>query len=341
MANRNENSFATVSDKYGRTVNYLRLSVTDRCNLRCFYCHTCTNFSFIPHENILTYEECLELIQAGIVLGVNKVRLTGGEPFVRKDFVPFLGRVLSAFPDLDLRVTTNGTLLSGIVPHLREIGLRRLNISLDTLDREKYERITKRDLFHRVRQAIDDCLENSIQVKVNVVAVKGVNDDELPDFVRFALDNALDVRFIEFMPIGDDTGWSHGNYWSAVDILDRVQELTPIRPVLNRHRNSGPARMYELPEGLGRIGIISPLSNHFCAQCNRLRITPDGRLRTCLFSDQEYQLRPILRSPKLGQDSLQRVMLMASRKKPLGYTLLGQKGDQASLCHRVMSSIGG
>lgn len=341
MENRNENSLATVSDKYGRTVNYLRLSVTDRCNLRCFYCNTCTDFSFIPHEHILTYEECLELIQAGVALGVNKVRLTGGEPFVRKDFVPFVQRVLTAFPDLDLRVTTNGTLLSGIVPHLHEIGLRRLNISLDTLDRKKYKEITRRDLFPQVKQAIEDCLLSSIQIKINVVAVRGVNDTELHDFVRFALDTPLDVRFIEFMPIGDDTGWDQGKYWSAVDILERVQELTPIRPVLSRQKNCGPARMYELPEGQGRIGIISPLSNHFCSQCNRLRITPDGRLRTCLFSDKEYRLRPILRHSRLGQETLKKVLMAAGRKKPLGYTLLERQGDQSSLCHRVMSSIGG
>ena len=341
MGNRNEISSPAVSDKYGRTVNYLRLSVTDRCNLRCFYCNTCTNFSFIPHDQILTYEECLDLIHVGISMGVNKVRLTGGEPFVRKGFVSFVRKVLSSYPELDLRVTTNGTLLSGIVPHLATLGLRRLNISLDTLDRKKYEEITRRDLYPQVRQAIDDCLESSIQVKINVVAVKGVNDSELADFVRFALDNPLDVRFIEFMPIGDDTGWNQSRYWSAVDILDRVQDMTTIRPVLTREKNCGPARMYELPEGQGRIGIISPLSNHFCSQCNRLRITPDGGLRTCLFSDKEYQLRPMLRNPKFGLDKIEQVMVAASRKKPLGYTLLKQQGDHSSLCHRVMSSIGG
>ncbi len=327
-------------DKYGRKINYLRLSVTDRCNLRCFYCNTCNDYKFIPHKDILTYEECLSLVRLSDSLGVSKVRLTGGEPFVRKDCVRFIAQVLELFPDLDLRVTTNGTLLRDKIPYLKKVGLNYLNISLDTLDRRKFLWITGRDYFSAVRQSIDDCLNNGIKVKINVVAMRGINDSELMDFVCLASENPVDVRFIEFMPIGCDSRWEASYYWSADEILSRIQEKQNLIPLSIKKDNSGPARMYSIPHGQGKIGLISPLSNHFCAQCNRFRITPDGRLRTCLFSDREYRLRPILRSSKLGIENVFKVMKLANERKPMGYELLQKKKD-CSVCNRSMSAIGG
>jgi len=327
-------------DKYGRKINYLRLSITDRCNLRCFYCNTCNDYKFIPHKEILTYEECLSLIRLSDSLGVSKVRLTGGEPFVRKDCVRFIAKALELFPDLDLRVTTNGTLLKDKISFLKKVGLNYLNISLDTLNRQKFRWITGRDYFSEVRQSIDDCLHHGIRVKINVVAMKGINDNELLDFVRFASDNPVDVRFIEFMPIGCDSHWESSYYWSAEEMLNIIEAEWEIVPLSVKEDTSGPARMYSIHNGQGKIGLISPLSNHFCAQCNRFRITPDGRLRTCLFSDREYRLRPILRSSKLGIENVLKIMKLANDRKPMGYEILKNTKD-SSVCHRSMSAIGG
>jgi cyclic pyranopterin phosphate synthase len=327
-------------DKYGRKINYLRLSVTDRCNLRCFYCNTCNAYEYIPHQDILTYEECFSLIQLSDALGVSKVRLTGGEPFVRKDCVRFIAHVLEKFPELDLRVTTNGTLLKDKIPYLKKVGLHYLNISLDTLERQKFLWITGRDYYSEVRQAIDDCLNHDIRVKINVVAMKGINDQEILDFVQLAAENPLDVRFIEFMPIGCESQWDTSYYWSADEMLDIIQEKKELIPLPIKEKNSGPARMYSIPHGHGKIGLISPLSHHFCATCNRFRITPDGRLRTCLFSDREYRLRPLLRSSKLGIENVFKVMKLANDRKPMGYELL-RDSKNTSVCHRSMSAIGG
>jgi len=328
-------------DGHGRTISYLRLSVTDRCNLRCFYCNTCTDYTFIPHDQILRYEECLQIIGLATRLGLSKVRLTGGEPLVRKDCVPFVERVLDQYPEVDLRMTTNGTLLAPEVKRLHKAGLERVNISLDSLDRAKFARITGRDLLPKVRKGVEACLQEGVKVKINVVALKGVNDHELSDFLRLALDHSLDIRFIEFMPVGHCTSWSSTYFWSAEDILRAAQEITPLVPLDQDTENSGPARMYALPEGKGRVGVISPMSDHFCSRCNRFRITPDGRLRTCLFSDREYTLRPLLRSPKLGPEAVLRVLRAAGRKKPIGSKLLEEYVGQGTLCQRDMNAIGG
>lgn len=334
---------SSLQDNYGRKINYLRLSVTDRCNLRCLYCQGQNDYRYLPHAQVLTYEEGLSLIGLAGSLGVSKVRLTGGEPFVRKGFVKFLEQILLSFPDLDLRLTTNGTLLSPYLTKLKQIGLRVLNISLDTLRREKYREITGQDLFPAVRMAIEQALIQGFRVKVNVVAMKGINDDELPAFVRFAIDNPLDIRFIELMPIGSGCSWSKERYWDALEIVEAIQQLTDLIPLPRNEQTvtSGPAKMYRLPAGLGRIGIISPLSNHFCATCNRFRITADGRLRTCLFSDRDYRLLPLLRSEKLGIVKVLQVMRLAARRKPLGSKLLHFGNPQQAVCQRQMRSIGG
>ncbi|WP_245589992.1 GTP 3',8-cyclase MoaA [Desulfonatronum lacustre] len=332
----------TMTDQHGRSINYLRLSITDRCNLRCLYCRSsCAALKMLPHDQMLSYEESLELIAVASELNISKVRLTGGEPFIRKNFLHFLEQILQRHPHLDMRLTTNATLLSGKIPALKEIGIQGLNISLDTLDRQKFQRITGRDFFLQVRGAIDQCLEHGLRVKINVVALKGVNDDELPDFVRLAERLPLDLRFIEFMPMGEQTVWTPDQLWTAAEILREAGTIARLVPVEGRDKRKGPARMFSLAEGKGRIGVISPLSSHFCGQCNRLRITPDGRLRTCLFSDKEYRLRPILRSPKLGREHLRQVIIRAGKIKPMGHELLAAQGRERSVCRKIMSAIGG
>ncbi len=330
-------------DKYGRRVNYLRLSITDRCNLRCLYCVSCFNYKFIPHNKILRYEECIELIDiAKEFLGISKVRFTGGEPFVRKGFVDFVKMVFDRFPGLDLRITTNGTLLEPYVNELFKAGLKVINISLDTFDRNKFKFITGRDEHAKVMRSIFKSIEKGIKVKINVVALKSINDGEIEDFVRFAIDYPVDVRFIEFMPIGEGSKWQMSFFLSSKDILKKASYVADLVPVEVNKEEKGPANMYLIRGGKGRIGLISPLTNHFCSTCNRIRITADGRLRTCLFSDKEYRLRPILRSDKVSRDKLLEVMQKAVLKKPLGVEILKKRmGSGSSVCAKIMSAIGG
>ncbi|MFP4517171.1 MAG: GTP 3',8-cyclase MoaA [Desulfovibrionales bacterium] len=329
-----------LKDNHGRQVSYMRISVTDRCNLRCFYCWPKKFVRFIPHEDILTYEEILRLIRIGMSLGVDKVRLTGGEPFARKDFLGFLEQAVALNSGLDLRLTTNATMLRGKAAVLKDMGVKRLNISLDTLDRKKFERITGRDEHPLVIAAIDECLAQGLDIKINAVAMKGVNDDEVNDFLDLAATKSLDVRFIEFMPIGHKTIWSEEYFWPTRDIVATASRFADLRPLERHERSSGPARMFQIGEGPGRFGVISAVSDHFCAKCNRLRITADGRLRTCLFSDKEYRLRPILRSAHLGDEHLCRILTLANAIKPMGFEQLGKR-EGSSVCSRNMSAIGG
>ena len=332
-------SHSACVDRFGRRISYLRLGVTDRCNLACAYCSP-ERREHIPHRHILRYEESLELIAAARQLGVDKVRLTGGEPFARRDFLDFLSRIMERFPDIDLRLTTNGTLIADKMRQLRDIGLSKLNISLDTLDRQRYARLCGRDLFPEVWKAIGNGLREGIRIKINVVAMRGVNDDELPSFLDLARSYPLDVRFIEFMPLNGNCSWDRSRIWSAGEILAEAGEHALLTPVARSDVNSGPARMYELDSGHGRLGVISPLTDHFCASCNRFRITSDGKLRTCLFSDREYRLLPLIRSEKLGREALLRVLCQAARRKPLGHEILQQK-TAADCGGRNMSAIGG
>ncbi|BDQ34956.1 GTP 3',8-cyclase MoaA [Pseudodesulfovibrio portus] len=333
---------APLEDSHGRAVSYMRISVTDRCNLRCTYCAG-EGMEFIPHPDILRYEEIMDLISMSRNLGVQKVRFTGGEPFVRKGFADFMVAAAGRFPEIDMCVTTNATLIGEHVEGLARAGIRRVNISLDTMDRSKYERITGRDQFLTVRENIDRCLDAGMALKVNAVAMKGVNDDEMGDFVEFAARRALDFRFIEFMPVGLETGWDDSLVWTADDILAEAGKYANLSPVTGEgQRRRGPARMYDIEGGKGRIGLITPYTNHFCATCNRLRITSDGMLRTCLFSDKVYRLRPALRHPRLNVDAVERIIRAAGRSKPIGHELLERmSAGQEGVCSTRMASIGG
>lgn len=331
-----------LTDVQGRAVNYLRLSVTDRCNLRCIYCAGGPR-TFIPHRDILRYEECGLLMDLAQRLGMRKVRLTGGEPFVRKGFADFLVHSLRRFPKLDLRVTTNATLLAPHVERLARAGLRRVNISLDTLDPQRFARITGQDMFDRVRSAMDACLEAGITVKINAVALAGINDDELPAFVELARTRPVDVRFIECMPVGQgvDQGVGETPPWTACRILSEAARHAELEPVERGDPDRGPARMYRIDGGPGRLGVISPLSCHFCDQCNRLRITSDGTLRTCLYSERGYRLRPLLRHPDLGIGKVEQVVRLALARKPRGADLLTRRMSGEAVCATRMHSIGG
>lgn len=332
-----------IKDSHGREVSYMRISVTDRCNLRCFYCRDSDDFKLLRHEEILRYEEILELVRLAVRLDVSKIRFTGGEPLVRRDFTSFLGRIFSEFPDLDLRLTTNGTLLADQVKDLKRFGLKRINISLDTFNQASFHRITGQDLFHDVLLGIERCLEAGIKVKINAVAMKGVNDAEIGEFIRLAAQNPIDVRFIEYMPMGGSKTQNE-YYWPAQEILDqaaRFAKLTPVETGSLGKKTNGPARMYNISGGKGRFGLISPLSDHFCQTCNRLRITSDGRLRTCLFSDREYRLRPALNHPALGPEAVYKIIRLAGKRKPIGHDLLRIAQGRVLASDKIMSAIGG
>lgn len=333
-----------LADKHGRIVRYIRLSVTDRCNLRCLYCYNSTEKTFIPHDAVLRYEEMEQLVGMAREQGVEKVRLTGGEPFARKDFLSFLERLRYRYPNLDIRLTTNGTLLRPYLTALADLKLKAINLSLDTFNPKTFERITGRNLFREVRRNMDALVEKGIPFKLNVVALRGINTDELPLFLEFALRHPVDVRFIEFMPMGKGTCWTKATFCSAETLLEAARRFVVLHPFVDETSTCGPARLYGLSgltgePGLGRLGVISPLSEHFCASCNRLRISSGGALRTCLFADREYRLRNVLRHPKLGLRAVGRIMALATRNKPLGSRLLEEREGAVAL--RSMSTIGG
>lgn len=326
-----------LTDRYRRDISYMRLSVTDRCNLRCRYCRV--DDTFIPHPDVLRYEEMERLVRLAAGLGIQKVRLTGGEPFVRKGFPDFLARLREAHPDLDLRMTTNGVLLAPHAPLLADLGVK-VNLSLDSLRPDRFKAVTGRALLPKVLDAIDAMSASGVRFKINAVAMKGFNDAELPAFLRLASGRSIDVRFIEFMPMGTSTIWDDARFWSADDILREASQLAELVEVRDRGAQDGPARMFDIDGGPGRLGLITAMSNHFCAACNRLRVTSDGHLRTCLFDDTEYNLTPVLRHPKLNDEHLVRILRRAILRKPVGSELLARRRHNA-VTNRAMTAIGG
>jgi GTP 3',8-cyclase len=324
-----------ITDK--REINYLRISITDRCNLRCIYCMEEDGASFVPHEEVLSYEEILHLVRISVQAGIKKVRLTGGEPLVRKGLIPFLEK-LSDTDGLDeITLTTNGVLLEEHAEAIRRCGICRLNISLDSLQPERFRNITRRDCFERTLAGIRAAERVGFDpIKINVVAIRGVNDDELLDFARLTLEKPYHVRFIEFMPIGKSNGWDPGKVIPTEEIFRRIQVMGQLNPVPN-HTLDGPASRYKLDGAIGEIGFISALSHHFCDRCNRLRMTADGQLRGCLFADSEIDVKTPLREGRPDSFLLELIRL-AIRNKPADH---GPLHANPKKCVRAMSSIGG
>ncbi len=324
-----------LQDTHRRVINYLRISVTDRCNLRCVYCMPEIGVSALRHQDILTYEEILRVARLAAELGIRKIRITGGEPLVRRDVVGFLGR-LARLPSLeDLSLTTNGLLLGPMARDLRKAGLRRVNVSLDTLRPEVFERITRRPGLQQVLAGLEAARAAGLSpIKVNVVALRGLNDGEILEFAAFAREGGYEVRFIEFMPSSADA-WSAGGFLPASEILETLRSRYALVPVEERS-SVGPSRTYRLNGG-GTVGIISPLTEHFCGRCNRLRLTASGSLRSCLFSDREIDLRPILRSQS-GDPGLTEAIRRAVHEKPRSHTLLEEDRHK---CGLTMSRVGG
>ncbi|MCF8056175.1 MAG: GTP 3',8-cyclase MoaA [Desulfocapsa sp.] len=328
-------------DMFSRTISYLRLSLTDRCNLRCMYCMPLDSkggLQVLKHEDLLSYEELLRIVGLVVPMGMNKIRLTGGEPLVRKGVMGFIA-ALSQIDGLDeIRLTTNGVLLKEKAAGLYAAGIRKLNISLDTLRPERFKKITGLDLFDQVWQGIEAAVEFGFDVKLNVVAMRDINDDELIDFAGLAVDKPYQIRFIEFMPVGRDSSWDKNTYISSSELKERIGAMGTLEP-LPGCRLDGPARMYSLTAAdgaTGRVGFISPISHHFCDTCNRLRLTSAGRLRACLLHDREADLKALLRSGGTD-DEIRALIKQTILDKPKGHTL----AENQAACSGQMSRIGG
>jgi len=324
-------------DHYHRRITYLRVSVTDRCNLRCIYCVPVKDLTLLNHGDILNYEEILRVLQAGAEIGIEKVRLTGGEPLVRRNFVHFVESVcqMSAFKDVS--ITTNGVYLKEKAQEIFDTGVRRINVSLDTLDPLKYAKITGRDYFDNVWKGLKEAEAVGFSpIKLNVVAIRGINDDELLAFAQLSRRKPYHIRFIEYMPIGHDNRWTPEKYISSDEIKSKLESFSPLHK-LPHLTDDGPAKRCRFESAKGEIGFISALSHHFCSTCNRLRLTADGKLRPCLLAEDEVDIKTPLRSG-CSQEDLKCVFQRAIAKKPKRHH---DKISERVQCLRSMSAIGG
>lgn len=315
-----------MKDGLGRTIDYLRISLTDRCNFRCIYCMPEDGVKLMSHEEILRVEEIARVVRIAADLGIRSVRLTGGEPLVRLGVVDLVRDIANTPGIENVSMTTNGVLLPKMADDLKRAGLSRVNISLDTLDSEQFKYITRRGELQQTLDGIDAALEAGFDpVKINAVTVRSLNQDYLA-FARLSVDRPLHVRFIEYMPVGESSG-SHGCGWGPEDVVPNEEVLEAINaaarakglPELvpagdDRPLGWGPASYWEFPGAQGTVGFISAMSNHFCSRCNRVRLTADGKLRPCLFSDMEFDIREPLRAD--DEDGVRAVFAKTLRVKP-------------------------
>lgn len=336
-------------DAYGRRIDYLRLSVTDRCNLRCVYCMPPAGIEWRPRSEILSFEEIVQVVSVAAKLGIRKVRLTGGEPLVRRD-LPQLVRAIARISGIeDISLTTNGMLLEKLAAPLAEAGLKRVNISLDTLDPHTFRRLTRLGDIERLWRGVEAAERAGLTpLKFNTVVIRGINDAELPALARLTLEHPWHVRFIELMPVGNQEDWGEGfplpgrRYVSVQEMLATLAPLG-LRPDPGPVGN-GPARTFRIPGALGTVGFISPLGEHFCGACNRLRLTADGRLRPCLLLDREVAVREALREEhssdtRRRDEAIAALIRQAVALKPSGHGLTVTASGFPQ--KRTMCQIGG
>lgn len=324
-------------DTKGRNINYLRISITDRCNLRCLYCMPLEGVEKLGHFSILNLEDIARLARVAASVGIRKIRLTGGEPLVRKNVAQLIHYIHEIKEIDDISLTTNGTLFAGMAEELQAAGLDRVNFSLDTLVADKFKYITREGKLPEVRQAIDKALALGMEpVKINTVLIRGFNDNEVMDFADLAYNNPLHIRFIEFMPIGDLQFWNRENIVTSTEtrsLINKKYKLVDGKKV----RGSGPAKYYKLEGGQGSVGFISPMSNHFCAECNRIRMTAEGKLRGCLYDKTESDLKHALENGA-SDEELRQIFLTTINAKPDKHNMNSGWGDEN---RRKMYQIGG
>jgi GTP 3',8-cyclase len=322
-------------DKFGRPITDLRVSVTDRCNFRCVYCRSARPENHMPSDDLLSWDEHVRLVTILVAMGIRKVRVTGGEPLVRPGVEDFIAR-LKALGVSDLSMTTNGHLLAERSERLVAAGMDRINISLDSLDREKFERVTRTKAFDQVIKGIDAAQASRLRpVKINAVLVRGLNDDEVEAFAAFARDRDLIMRFIEFMPLDADRAWTRDMVVTGAEVHRRISQRWVLVPVV--HERSETARKYRFADGRGEIGLISPVSQPFCGFCSRIRLTADGKLRTCLFSKEDHDLKSLVRGGATDREIGDEIVSIVSEKEK------GHRINEPGFLppSRTMVSIGG
>ncbi|MDB4844218.1 GTP 3',8-cyclase MoaA [Hellea sp.] len=327
-------------DSFGREITYLRLSVTDRCDLRCTYCMA-ENMTFLPRKDLLSLEELATLCESFIKRGIKKIRITGGEPLVRRDLMSFMHKLskhrISGKLD-EITLTTNGTLLSRYAKELKLCGVERINISLDTLDPIVFTKLTRRNALDAVLKGIDTALEAGIKVKINTVALKGVNDREIPSLIEWAHNKSMDITLIEVMPLGDIDEDRVDQYIPLNTIRDNLEQRFTLNNV--PLRTGGPARYAKIRETGGILGMITPLTNNFCASCNRVRVTCTGQIYTCLGHGHKLDLRAAIRGENSDAE-LERLLGVAMREKPEKHFFdISERGAKPTVA-RHMSVTGG
>ncbi|MBP1992951.1 GTP 3',8-cyclase MoaA [Paenibacillus eucommiae] len=328
-------------DRFGRKHDYLRISVTDRCNLRCVYCMPEEGMEFEPEERLLSFEEITEVVRVLAGLGVRKLRITGGEPLVRKNLEQLIA-MLSAIPGIeDIALTTNGIFFASRAEKLRAAGLTRVNISLDSLKADRFSLITRGGNIKRVLESIEAAYRMGLApIKLNVVLMKGLNDDEIEDFLQMTVERAIQVRFIEYMPIGhNDEAWK-ARYLSLSTVLERCEQRGwKFAPSENVYGN-GPSQNYRIEGALGSFGLIHPISDHFCETCNRLRLTADGNIKPCLYWSHEFNVRTYIGDKQAMEDLFFRALDIKPQNHEMAQALMNE--DQShNPTERRMSQIGG
>jgi cyclic pyranopterin phosphate synthase len=324
-------------DGFGRVHDNLRVSVTDRCNIRCFYCMPDADVKFGPRESILSFEEIERVVRAGTRLGIRKVRVTGGEPLLRRDLDRLLRRLTSIDDIRDVSITTNGVFLAEHARSLYDAGLRRINVHLDTLDRERFFEITRRDVFDKVLDGIHAAERAGLRIKINAVAIKNLTEPDILPLAAFGREHDIEIRYIEFMPLDAQDLWQGARVLTAAEILATLRREFGELHAVPDPDPSAPASEYRYADGRGSIGIIASVTQPFCGNCNRLRLTADGHLRYCLFAVEETDIRPALRG-HATDDELERLFVQTVREKWRGHSI---GTAQFVAPPRPMYSIGG
>ena len=331
---------ADLSDSFGRKISYVRLSVTDRCDLRCTYCMA-EDMVFLPKKEVLTLEEMITLSDAFIERGVDKIRLTGGEPLVRKGIetlIEALGQRVKAGLLKELTLTTNGTQLARFAPLLADAGVRRVNVSLDTLDADTFRKVTRLGDIDKVLDGIKAAQDTGLRVKINTVALNGVNDQHIPAMIRWVIAEGLDISLIETMPLGNTGSDRVPTFLPLTAYLDGLKREFDLIPSL--HKTGGPSRYYDIGTSGSRLGVITPLTNNFCATCNRVRVTATGRIYMCLGQDDHIDLRAALRGDNREAD-LEAALNRAMQRKPKAHDFAVSDGEMTGTVGRHMSMTGG
>lgn len=328
-----------LKDNHGRIVNYLRLAVTDRCNLRCFYCMPEHGLDWLSRKDLLSYEEMFRICRLLVENGIEKIRITGGEPFVRKDIMKFM-TALSELKGLQqINLTTNGVLTAPYMPELKKIGIRSINLSLDTIDRDRFFSITRRDELPNVLETLDAALSHGIELKINAVVMQGKNIQDIIPLVELAKTMPVNVRFIEEMPFNGGEDHKVDHYWNHFQILQHIKESFPeIYKIPDPQFST--SYNYQIPGFKGTVGIIAAYSRTFCGTCNRLRITPQGGMKTCLYDNGSFNVRDLMRSGQTDEEMMNEIRAVLGNRSVDGWEA-ESKRDLLNPVHESMATIGG